>query len=261
MGSKNRQSNEVEQILQVEFHWTKFIPVFLVIAGLTQFVIGISAAVHYFPRTFSFERQFLSELGQTRLPGQVTNTTSCMFFTGTMILLGMSLVPMFLTVKDHSGDADVWSRGLGVGSTLAVIGIGITPFDRMEFLHLTALGCWLLSLAGMAFMRIFRLLQTDSAGSLSGCISVGLILAITFYVTSFRDRSTSPITQKVAILAAIFWGLDLLREVSKYTVDVMILRRTHHRAVEDYLARLSSRPLYRAKPPEYQPAPSSTKPR
>ena len=152
-------------------------------------------------------------------------------------------------------------RGLGVGSALAVIGIGITPFDRMEILHLLALGCWLLSLASMAFMRILRLVETDSAASLSGFISAGLILAIALYVMSFGDRAASPVTQKIAIITAIFWGLDLIREVSKYTVEVIILRRTHHRAVEDYLARLSSRPLYRAKPPEYQQTPSSTKSR
>ena len=110
MVSKNHQSKEVEQILHVEFHWTKFIPVFLVMGGLTQFGIGISAAVHYFPSTFFFERQFLSELGQTRISANVANATSCMFFTRTMFLLGMSLIPMFLTVKDHYGDPDVWSQ-------------------------------------------------------------------------------------------------------------------------------------------------------
>lgn len=252
MRASKRQSEEVERLLHVEFRWTKFIPVLIVIAGLGQFGFGISAAVENFPRPFSFQTQFLSELGQTRIPGNISNEASCALFTGTIVLLGMSLIPIFLTVKDHSGDPDLLSRGLGVASAVALIGIGITPFDRLEGLHLLCLGCWLLSLAGMAMMRIVHAFETGLEAAWTGFISVGLLLSIAAYVMSFGSRSAAPFAQKIAIVAAIFWGLDLIREVSKYTMEIIILRRTHHRAVEDYLARLNSRPLFRAKPPDYQ---------
>ena len=259
MRSSKRQSEVAERLLHVEFHWTKFIPVLIVIAGLGQFGIGISVAVENFPRPFSFQTQFLSELGQTRIPGNISNETSCALFTGTIVLLGMSLIPMFLTVNDHTGDAALLSRGLGVASAVALIGIGVTPFDRVEGLHLLCLGCWLLSLAGMALMRIVDAFETGLAAAWSGFISAGLLLAIAAYAMSFGSRSAAPFAQKIAIVAAIFWGLDLIREVSKYTMEIIILRRTHHRAVEDYLARLNSRPLYRAKPPDYQRYRSSNK--
>jgi hypothetical membrane protein len=252
MRSKSGQTDEVENTLHVNFHWTKFIPVLLVIAGLGQFVFGISAAVSHYPSRFSFQRDFLSELGQTRLSNYSSNGTSCAIFNGTVVLLGMSLIPMFLTVKDHSGDADHLSRGLGVASSVALVGIGITPFDRVEELHLFALGCWLLSLAGMAVMRILRACEAGATAAWSGFISFGLILAIGCYVMTMTNRSAAPLGQKIAIVAAMFWGLDLVREVSKYTMEVIVLRRTHHRAVEDYLARLNSQPLYRATPPDYQ---------
>ena len=67
MRSKNRQTDEAENRLHVSFHWTKFVPVLLVFAGLGQFMFGISAAVSYYPSRFSFQHDFLSELGQTRV--------------------------------------------------------------------------------------------------------------------------------------------------------------------------------------------------
>lgn len=259
MRSKNRQTDEAENRLHVSFHWTKFVPVLLVFAGLGQFMFGISAAVSYYPSRFSFQHDFLSELGQTRVSESSSNGTSCVIFTGTVVLLGLSLIPMFLTVKDHAGDADNFSRGLGTASAVALIGIGITPFDRVEVLHLFALGCWLLSLSGVALMRIFRACEVGANATWSGFISFGLLMAIACYVMTFTNRQSAPFAQKVAIVAAIFWGLDLVREVSKYTMEVIILRRTHHRSVENYLAKLNSQPLFRATPPDYQRDRSSSR--
>lgn len=251
MGSRRRQSKDSEAIRQVNYHWSRSLPVLIVIIGLGQFAFGISKAVEYFPTRFSFQRQFLSELGQTRISASVSNGTSCSIFTATMVFLGLSLIPLFLKINDKSGAPDPVSRTLGVASALSIIGIGVTPFDRVEGLHLLALGCWLLSLIGLASLRVIRTIEVGGAVPWTGFVSGSLILSIAGYVLSFGDRSTAPFAQKIAILAALFWALDLIWEVSKFTVEIIVLRRTHHRAVEDYLTRLTSQPLYRAQQPNH----------
>lgn len=188
MSSKRHYSSEPEEIVHIEYHWARFVPVILVVVGLVQFALGVSAAVRHFPRRFSFQSQFLSELGQTQIDGGLSNQTSCMIFTATIVLMGLCLIPMFLTIKDHFGEPDPPARLLGVTSAITLICIGITPFDRVAPLHLLALGSWLLSLGGLGILRVIRTVEVGGAAAWSGIVSCVLVLSIVIYVLSFGNR-------------------------------------------------------------------------
>jgi hypothetical protein len=89
---------------------------------------------------------FLSDLGRLTSWSGTANWAAMLLFNGSLALLAISLLPFFWFLRLHAPDRAGLLRiaaGLGFVSTLALIGIGLTPYDLVNRQHNTVLAVWL----------------------------------------------------------------------------------------------------------------------
>jgi hypothetical membrane protein len=95
---------------------------------------------------YSFYDNFFSDLGRLVSWSGAGNGTAMLLFSGSLVLLALSLVPFFWFLPLHAPDRAGLLRvaaAVGLVSTMAMIGVGLTPYDRMNGPHNTALALWL----------------------------------------------------------------------------------------------------------------------
>lgn len=174
---------------------------------------------------YRFFDNALSDLGLTRAWSMGPNAVSALVFNSAMVLLGLTVLPFFLRLADtvphapRRGRAAAW---LGAVSALGLIGVGLTPFDRLADGHNLALALWLLSLATLLLLQtsaIWRRADYPSHAAWPALVLLGVMalhlvegayLMSCFYI--YRERPSGAIwqltvaTQKALTLAFLVWG-------------------------------------------------------
>ena len=226
----------------LDVDWRGITVVTIAVLGLLQFIQGIQAAIVAYPGGFWLFEQYLSDLGQT------VNVKSSAIFRRSLVLLGLSLVPAFLSVKNLNGEPDQASRFLGVVSCLGLIGIGVTPYDRFYALHIAALLLWICPMTALAIVRIPMSWQSGRIGRLSVLVTLALSVSVAAYGLLAKTGS-APFAQKIVIFASLAWIAELIRQMVLMAVVVVrsaIDRRA--RSVDRYLERLEAKGLFRGHP-------------
>ncbi len=123
--------------------------------GVVQFLVLTAIAMRCYSggtmqdhqtASYSFYENFLSDLGRLVAWSGAGNGASMLLFNGSLVLLALSLVPFFWFLPLHAPDRVGLLRvaaAVGFVSTVAMIGIGLTPYDVVDRAHNTALALWL----------------------------------------------------------------------------------------------------------------------
>jgi len=176
---------------------------------------------------YSLGENFLSDLGRTVSWSGEPNTTAALLFNTAVVVLGLSIIPFFFFLPLHAPDKSqvLWVAGLfGVGSSLALVGIGLTPYDVRFDAHHTALFFWVVFLLAAVVLHVWALLTSEESSALFGVLSFGLVAVIVWYLLqgmefflASRFRLAPPgdstafvefvTTQKYVVLAAVGWYL------------------------------------------------------
>ncbi|MBM4094717.1 MAG: hypothetical protein FJ276_35710 [Planctomycetes bacterium] len=193
--------------------------------GVLQFlVLSILATHRYAGGTiwerhrvgYSYSENYLSDLGRTEAWSGVSNRSAARLFNGGVIILGASLVPFFLFLPAHAPDKSslLWIAAVfGIFSTVALIRIGLTPYDTHLAAHQTALVLWVLLLLITVGLHAWALLTSTEASTLFGLVSFLLAMLIVTYgirgmegMDATAQRSV-PALQKGVVLGAVGWYL------------------------------------------------------
>jgi hypothetical protein len=125
-------------------------PGYLLIAAVVLFCLLNAVAVLVYPggtvvqphaERFLFWQNFLSDLGRTQTFAKVSNTPSRLFFIPAVMLISIALWIFLrglfprLILKERPRFARFFLLTVWV-TTLARIGVGLTPWDRVGLLHL-----------------------------------------------------------------------------------------------------------------------------
>jgi hypothetical membrane protein len=235
--------------------------------GVVQFLVLCALAMRSYPGGtmadrqtvgYAFSENFLSDLGMTKSWSGQPNPTASLLFNAAMVVLGLSIIPFFLFLPSHAPDQSESLRiaaMLGVVSALALVGIGLTPFDVHPDAHAGALVLWLMSLAGTAVLHFGALWASKTCFPLLAMLSFALALAITFYMVLTAGlgveayfgagpevvRRTATM-QKCLVLGALVWYVVFgLRMVLTTDLRPPDRDRQFRREAEDYLRRLGGR--------------------
>jgi hypothetical membrane protein len=197
---------------------------------------------------YSFAENFLSDLGRSVAWCGKSNTTAEFLFTVAMVVLGLSIIPFFLFLPLHAPDksAILWVAAVsGIGSALALIWIGLTPYDLHFQAHHTALFFWVVFLLAAVILHAWALFTSEECSSAFAVLSLALAVVIGLYLLrgmeflftvawgSASDALANFATmQKYVVLSAVAWYLVFgIRMV--LTTDVRLDKRD---ATADYMA-------------------------
>ena len=197
---------------------------------------------------YSFSENFLSDLGRSVAWCGESNATAEFLFTTAMVVLGVSIIPFFLFLPLHAPDRStiLWVAAVsGIGSALALIWIGLTPYDLYFEAHHTALFFWIVFLLATVILHAWALFASEECSSAFALLSLALAMMIGFYLlrgmefvlTAALGSASDALgkfatMQKYVVLGAVGWYLIFgIRMVS--TTDV---RPTRRDATMDYTA-------------------------
>ena len=185
--------------------------------GVAQFLCLTVLAVQFYPggtmedqktTGYSFYENFLSDLGMTKAWSGRPNPTASLLFNTALVVLGLAIIPFFLFLPSHAPDQ--WetlriASVFGVISSLAVVGIGLSPFDAHPDAHVAALVLWVMSLSSAAVLHFGALWASRECSPLLAMLSAGLATAICVYmVTAAAGQKAAPV-QKCLVLYALVW--------------------------------------------------------
>jgi hypothetical membrane protein len=172
---------------------------------------------------YSLFENYLSDLGRTVSWSGERNAAAATLFNTAVVLLGLAIIPFFAFLPTHAPDKSpiLWVAALfGIGSSLALIGIGFTPYDIHLQAHQTALFFWVICLFAAAILHFWAMATSKECSDLFALLSLGLAGVIGAYICQgmdlfaarfFGSVSTSvakAITmQKWVVLAAMLWYL------------------------------------------------------
>lgn len=195
----------------------------LAFLGVSQFVAGVIVASWLYGGEggYSFLGQYTSDLGRLRTHGGNSNLACAIVFNSSICILGVATTPCFLFLPTHAPDRVGWltcAAGCGIVSSLALVGIGLTPYDRLFTLHHVALVVWIVSLLCACSLHAWALLTSREGMGLIALASVGLAILLVSYllrglefvVIGGRSQSGDPhsaaiLAQKQVVVAALAW--------------------------------------------------------
>jgi hypothetical protein len=92
-----------------------------------------------------------------------------------------------------------------VVSALALVGIGLSPFDVHPDAHVAALVLWVMSLSSAAVLHFGALWASDECSPLLAMLSAGLATAICVYMVAAAAGQKAAAVQKYLVLYALGW--------------------------------------------------------
>jgi hypothetical membrane protein len=221
--------------------------------GVAQFLFLSALAMRSYPggtmgdrqtMGYSFSENFLSDLGMTRSWSGKPNGTASLLFNTAMVVLGFSIIPFFLFLPSHAPDQ--WeslriAAMFGVVSALALVGIGLSPFDVHPGAHMAALVLWVMSLSSAAVLHFGALWASKQCSPLIALLSFGLAAAISLYmVVAMAADQKAVIMQKCLVLYALVWYMVFgVRMVLTAELRPPDRDRRLRRETGEYLRRLN----------------------
>jgi hypothetical membrane protein len=200
--------------------------------GVVQFLCLCTLAMLWYPGGtllqentvgYSFSENFLSDLGRTVSWSGQPNGTAATLFNTAVVVLAVSLIPFFLFLPAHAPDRStvLWVAAVfGVGSALALMAIGLTPYDTHFVAHHRALCFWVIFLLATVILHFWALYTSEECASFLAVFSLGFAFLIGSYMlrgldlflaSLFRSASVavpgSVKMQKWVVLGAVCWYL------------------------------------------------------
>ncbi|MHC4402740.1 MAG: hypothetical protein ACYTG0_24010 [Planctomycetota bacterium] len=200
--------------------------------GVLQFV-GLSAlATSFYPggtpvdhgtAGYSFFENHLSDLGLRSSWSGESNTVSCWLFNGSVVVLAVSIVPFFLFLPTHAPDRTgiLWIAAVfGIGSSIALVVIGLTPYDLHFLAHHLALFYWMVLLLVAVILHFCALWSSEECSGVFALLSLALAAVLAAYMicgmdllagqilgSSAESLVRSAAMQKWVVLTALGWYL------------------------------------------------------
>lgn len=202
------------------------------IGGLLQFGVGLQKAVITFPGKYSFSRHFLSDLGRSDKP-------SAVHFNIALIVLGVCLIVFFLNSFRELESEGRTFRLAGVLSSVGLIGIGLTPLDRMFVWHHVFLVLWILPMIAMIFSIMSITMRVHGRSALTSVVVGVILLCMTGLYISAARTAAAPLVQKLVVIGACVW-LCLICSLSVQSAvrQIARIRFGHDRATQSYIRKL-----------------------
>jgi hypothetical membrane protein len=180
--------------------------------GMLQFLVCLLLSVQLYGagdavKAYRLGSNFLSDLGRTAVLSGAPNP-SCLLFNLSVIVLGVTLLAFFVFVPSGSDAGQAVVRVSGMLSSLGLIGIGATPYDRWYVAHCCALALWLgpLLVVVIAYLITSALRETQSAAT--RWYARGVVLAVLGYCLA-GNHGGYVVMQKITAGMATLWFLAI----------------------------------------------------
>jgi hypothetical membrane protein len=182
--------------------------------GVLQFLGCLGLAVQWYaggnplhPRAtgYSFEENYLSDLGRGVAWSGAPNRVSALLFNASLVVLAATQVPFFLSVPLHVPDRalPLWGvAALGVVSCVGLAGVGLAPYDSHLRAHVTFLLWWIVPLLIALIIHALAIFSSDECSPLFSLISLGLVLLVGAYAVHTVAYGFPPQLQGDATLLA-----------------------------------------------------------
>lgn len=214
----------------------------LALAGIAQFLFCVIAAIGNYPGGYSLTEQFLSDLGCAQTRSHFDNAVSAAYFNGSIVLLGLLLIPFFSVMPSVLEEGQQIVRFAGLFSACGLIGLGLTPYDQQLAGHLASLGLWLAATLVLVVM-IFYLVGSRLNG-FSRTVLTAATLAVIFAACGYVFIGTPTghvLFQKVVVVVVALWFCLLLLVVSVATADAVLPRKLLvEQQARDYLEHIAT---------------------
>ncbi len=238
-GRAIRNSSRDRRIAMTRERRFRWIVSLVAMVGVLQFLVAVGFAIAYYPGGYSFFGDFLSDLGGSST-GKA-NPGVARLFNGSIVVLGISLVPFFALVPStvDSAGRSSWVFGAGGAvSSMGLVGIGLTPYDVYTMAHNTALAMWLGPMFVLAVLYLELALDSRNASAGLIACTAGLILAVVFYgLIGFHLGHVA--MQKVTVVLSIVWFVVLAFRVMLTNITQISTRRQQiERLANLYVKRL-----------------------
>jgi len=232
--------------------------------GVLQFVGCAALAMLHYPGGtlvdrhsvgYTFFENYLSDLGRTAAWSGADNGVSAALFNTSIVLLGLSTVPLFLFLPLHAPDRAgmLWAAAaFGVLSVCGLVGIGLTPYDRYLDAHVAAHLWWILPFLIAVFFHFLALMQSERCPLVFPVLSLALVTCIAVYAVASlgggmsasagQETSFAPAAaawQKYVFLGSLAWyAVFSLRMMCLVELSLPERRSTVDRSARRYLKRL-----------------------
>lgn len=189
--------------------------------GLGQFLVVLYCAASFYPETYKWDQNFISDLGCTETAGGLDNTANSRLFAASTCALGFSLLPFLLVFPSAFQRGRLLLRILAVATVLGLIGIGQTPYDKFFIIHHVALVLWIVPMVVMA-MALPVLLLNEGRFSRPLFLFAGILLVATLVYACVGSHSGYVILQKIVVAISLGWFVMLASTVlivTKWTLS------------------------------------------
>lgn len=195
--------------------------------GIVQFLVAVVIAIRCYPgdtggadRGYSMAGNFLSDLGRWQTESGKDNAVSAAIFNGSVILLGITLLPFFAILPATLRSLRVLVWFSGSLAAIGLIGIGLTPYDRHFIAHHVFLGLWI---GPMLILLVGYLIASEWSGRAAwvlGACTLALVYAVLAYAGA-GSHGGHVVMQKVTVAISIVWFALIGVNVAVATVQVV----------------------------------------
>jgi hypothetical membrane protein len=201
---------------------------------------------------YIWSKNFLSDLGLQRTTSGANNSFSAACFNRSIILLGISLAGFFIVSVKASAEVDMAAIIIAVSgaiSSLGLVGIGLTPYDRFFVLHHLMLATWILPLPVIAITFSFQCFRSENRlgkifGTVGSLAAAGLIVAIIAFAGAGSYQGFV-VRQKLLVGVSLIWFAIILARVALSAVIIVKHRqRRDDQLAEQYLRQLDKSKQY-----------------
>ncbi len=206
--------------------------VFAAISGMLQFCVCIYFSMINYPGGtltdrnsvgYSWSSNWISDLGRDSAINGDSNLTSQVYFSWSIIVLGVMLL-FFFAASTRAYEELSWrtmaTAFFGIMAAIGLIGIGLTPVDRFHNAHITALFLWIVPMILMGIFFTDECLRGESwFGSVIAFLTIGLVLCMLVYAASSISRNSMAM-QKIFVLLSAGWFLLISLRVAAAAIYV-----------------------------------------
>jgi hypothetical membrane protein len=171
------------------------------ILGVCQFVVVVVICTVNLPeKQIPSDGYFLSDLGRSVL-------SLAWLFNGSLILLGLMLIPMFVMLLRIDARQSLSLRiatGFGMTSCMGLICLGFSPVDRAYISHLLATAMWVFPM--LYTVIAFYISAARSAYVNVWFIGASLLMAVAMLVVFFQAGATDlKVIQRMLVVSGGVW--------------------------------------------------------
>ncbi len=210
---------------------------------------------------YSPARNHVSDLGRTYAISGQENATASRIFNGSLIVLGVGLVPYFVFMPMQAWDRPGWltlAAVLGTAACVALVVMGFHPIDLHPTRHELALFSWLTLIFGCSSIHAGAMLTSrENTTLVLPLTSVGVaMLAIACGISATSsvaallsgnpdESHSSAVLEKLLLLGVLAWVFTFSARMILVTDFSEYRDRRAAEDAEEYLREIERGPLRR----------------